>query len=438
MTFQGGLELELKADRFQAGAKQVEQSLDRVSTTAAKTTAAVGQVGTQLNKAFTAQSGAAAAQGIEQTVTSIGRMNVAAAGFGAAHTAANVGRFVRELREISSNTQIVTRDVYGMVTSTRQAGGVWTALGSVIKAHPLLTIATVISAAAGAMSLFGNKTDEAAEKFEQLAASMRKAQLDEKTARYLGISPLNAQSAQINSLFESLSNALGQGGDTTVGQLQDLGGFGSRGALLSQLAQLGNQQAAEFSASGKLPQRVVGYSGQLGTPYYEPIQTGEFTVTAEQQRELLRQRYRELLGETDTLRRSERSVGGGGTAPGYGDGSLLRTGQDNRFTGSFDRVRINPEHQASIERETQRQIENQERALESARELKFITDQIGGTLGDAAADFALGLGSARQIMAGLLADLIRSGFRQGFQGLVGAIGGAFGGTGTGETFTQQP
>jgi hypothetical protein len=99
-------------------------------------------------------------------------------------------------------------DMKGVTSATGSATTVFGSLGAVMKAHPLMTIATVLAGAAAAMAIFSNDTGEAADEFDRLAESMEKARMS-KAARELlglGIGPaLQQQQTQLISVAEQLA-----------------------------------------------------------------------------------------------------------------------------------------------------------------------------------------------------------------------------------------
>lgn len=111
---------------------------------------------------------------------------------------------------------------------------------------------------------------------------------------------------------------------------------------------------------------------------------------------------------------------------GYDIDTYLTMGRDRqRLMDQQDEERVRlKEKQAKLDAKNARMAkENMDRLIESGQ-------RFGETIGDAVADLALGLGSARQIMAALVADFARSGIRNIFGQIGGAIAGGFGTTQT--------
>ena len=151
--------------------------------------------GRNMSAAFAATGGGLAiTHGLEGIAGGLRSGSGAMATFAASQALLDLGRFAEDMK--------------GVTAATGGATSIFGTLGAVMKAHPLMTIATVLAGAAAAMSIFSDDTSEAADEFDRLAESMEKARMS-KAARELlglGIGPaLQQQQTQLISVAEQLA-----------------------------------------------------------------------------------------------------------------------------------------------------------------------------------------------------------------------------------------
>ena len=414
-----GLELELRVDQFNRNAKSATDALKEVGTQAVNTQTTVSTAASKVTNAFAVgTSGISAASAIASTASSVRSLNSEMAVLSGSRALLELGRLGSELGTISTRGGLVGRVLGGVATIAARTG-------------PWIALAGAVVSVGSAFFGMSKNADTATKAIEKQSKALQE---------------LIARSAGLN-----IAAGYGQGDPrTTVGGIA-----GALGTLRTSKEYVvgGSDAAGLFGLSEAEFRRTASYLGVEGAERRRKIQfvdpltretslvdgstydrssfgTGEVVSVGEY---LLRQRRSQLPSQY-------------AGSDGFGDGSLLRTdggqvGYTDPSLRSFrSGVTINVEQQATVDRENKRQLEQQQRALEAARELKATTDAIGATLGDAAADFAQGLATGRQIMLGLIADAARLGFRAGFQGLAGSVGGLFGTSGTQgapETFVNQ-
>lgn len=393
------LELVLDATGMQRGAQQAEASLKGVQVTAEKTQASVTALGGGLRNTFQAVQGVSqVGQGIASTARAFEGANIAAGAFAASFTLLEIGKTAKDFRDMGSTVTTVTHDIYGMATSMTRAATAFEILGTVVKAHPLLTVATVIGAAAGLMALFSNNTKSAAQSFDELASSMAKARLDEDTARFLGVSG-NKKSDELSRLFAltqyarspSAQDSLYRPG-LTVSGLQNLLSETDRDRLLTELNRAGNPYALRALETGETPS--IG-SREMGIPNI-PVRNAEL-------QQLLRNRYRDL---------STAPTGGPATGRMQFPGWMIPTqpfGTPDKLGLGVGRdyVSISAAQQKDIDRDNAQQAA--ERIAESMERAARSAEQIGGAFGAAAFDVLAGVQSLRQALLGIVSSLGRQG-----------------------------
>ena len=201
------------------------------------------------------------------------------AAFAASQALLDLGRFAEDMKSVSS--------------ATGQATSVFGTLGTIIRAHPLMTIATVLAGAAAAMAIFTSDTEEAADEFERLGQAMEKVRLGRGAAELLGLSQLTeAQRAQ-----QGVRDVATQfmAGPMTYGQMATALGIGPvRNLLALQQAGGAGLPEAEF--------RQVGGGGRLGAITEAQVPVAEQRVTREAARAILRTLYTQLKSEADQLK----------------------------------------------------------------------------------------------------------------------------------------
>ena len=289
------LELAVDARPMQRGAQEATQALDGVSKAAERTTAAVEETaqaatgvgraaaaassdvrkisqaatdasksvanaGASMRAAFQATGGSIqVAGGIAQTAKAFGELNVAAAAFGSSRALLEIGKTVEDFRELAA--------------TVGKTGSVFQTLGAIVKANPLLTIATVLGSIGSLMSIFGDNTKKAAEAFEDLGTAMSKARMDAATAAYWGATGPGTQGQQ-QALFEAVGRA------RTTGAGINLREFGTGPGQIGYGA-----QAARYLAQQGTPQQQAAAQEYLRTGGYQaPVYTEGGQFVGRQQR----------------------------------------------------------------------------------------------------------------------------------------------------------
>ncbi len=360
------LELVIDATGMQRGAQQAETALKGVTTTAEKTATSVQSTGRALNNAFQTTSGVSQiGQGIAQTAAAFGQLNLAAGAFSASRTLLEIGKTVQDFQQMRAG-----------ITG---ASGAMATFGAVLRAHPLLTIATVIGAAASVMALFGSNTKKTAGAFDDLAASMNKARLDEETRAFLGAERGSPQD-EMRRLYDVAFQLRREGPGTrtqprtfSLADVQEMVGASSRGGL-----------ATEFGVSS--PPREV--------PGFENFDLGAVQIPQEDVLNWVRQRYQRLARPSSSGGAWNRSLGGDADPLGsgaYGSGSI--TGGDMALR----------EQLAKDSEMAARQI------AESMAQAAAYAASIGASLGAGVFDVLAGIQSWRQALANLVNSIARQG-----------------------------
>jgi hypothetical protein len=419
------LELGLDARPMEQGAAQAKRAIDSVSDSALKSQQAI-------SKAFQTTGGAVqVAGGIAQTAKAFSDLNVAAGAFGASRALLEIGRTVQDFRELSARTQEVTRSyqvleavgdglgtrVLRTVNDTTQVTiSRWSTLGTILRAHPLMTLVTVLSTIGGLMSVFSSNTKEAASSFDQLAAAMQKAKLDASTRAYLGL-PQDA-SGQQQALFQAIQDVQrtgqgmnlqqfgpgGVGGGADVARYLVARGTEAQQAAAREYMRTGGQNVTRYYAAGMQGTQVTQFERGLPSVQLSPEQT----------QEVLRARYRALQPQTVPTQ-----VGGG---PNYGVQSALEQ--------SVQMASVLATYKKREVEDAQRVAENMERAANYA-------GNIGSTVGAAFADVLMKTTTLRQAFAGIVASIARQGLADIggaiFRGAVGGLTATQGRANTGMT-----
>lgn len=343
------LELAIDATGMQRGQQQAESALKGVQDAATKTQASVTAMGGSLRNTFQVVGGVSqVGQGIAQAASAFSSLNLTAGAFASS----------RVLLEISKTTQ----DFREMALATTGATSAWSVLGTVIRTHPILTLATVLGAAAGLMALFSSNTKQAASSVDTLAASMQKIRLDEQTRMFLGARPRGSED-ELSHLFGVTSQLLREGPGTatqprtySLADVQQMVGARSLGGLATDL-------------------RVPTYDRTV--PGFENFDLGAVRIPQEDVLNWVRGRYQRLSARP--------SQPGAGYDYSYQRQATFGLEGD---MASGDRTT------AAIEAARQME-EAMARSAEYAR-------QIGGSLGAAVWDVAAGLQGWRQAVLSII------------------------------------
>jgi hypothetical protein len=361
------LELGLDARPMEQGAAQAKRAIDSVSDSALKSQAAI-------SKAFQTTGGAVqVAGGIAQTAKAFSELNVSAGAFGASRALLEIGKTVQDFREL--------RGAVGA------SGSAFSVLGTILRAHPLMTLVTVLSTIGGLMSLFSRNTKEAASSFDQLAASMQKAQLSNRARQALGLPTTNQGQADViaQAMERSLAGEAfnlqqfgpqGYGGGADVARYLATRGTEAQQAAAREYLRTGGQNVTRYYAAGMQGTQVTQF--QRGLP--------NVPLTPSQAQDVLRMRYESLQPQQVEVQT--------GTGDRYGVGSALE-----QATQMASIVALNEKRKLEA---SQRITENMERAANYA-------GNIGSTVGAAFADVLMKTTTLRQAFAGIVASIARQG-----------------------------
>lgn len=396
------LELLLQANRLNEDAERAKRSLDGIKDSAVRTETAVAGAGKSMSAAFQTAGGAVQlAGGVQQVATAFQTANLAAASLGSA-------RFLVELGQTA-------RDFSALRTAVGATGGVFTTLGAIIRANPLLTLATVLAGVATAMGLFGSKTAEAGAQIDiakQKADSFRNSLQSIATAAASGQSLAGAVRGFLANTDSSRN-------------LQNLR-FGQ--ASLSDFA----FADPRFRGATTDPDRGREFISIASLRAIIPL------IDNEAGEGLLRTRRGRLSGgtaEEDLVERSEFDR--------YLRERLRRGGFDEGFQTSLSPAPATPA--GSVSATAVRQFgttddeflaqarvdyntDQQEQAAARMREMVESARQVGAYLGDAFFDAVSGAQSVRQVLAAIVSDFARQGTRSIFSSIAGSIAGGFGQT----------
>lgn len=446
------LEIAVDARGVEQGLRQANKALDETAQKADRAEREVKQMGQashvagrDMGAAFAATGGGLAiTHGLEGISSGFRSGNSAMAAFAASQALLDLGRFAEDMKSVSA--------------ATGQATTVFGTLGTIIKAHPLMTIATVLAGAAAAMAIFTSDTEEAANEFERLGQAMEKVRLGRGAAELLGLSQLTqAQRAQ-----QGVQDVATQfmAGPMTYGQMATALGIGPvRNLLALQQAGGAGLPAPEF--------RQVGGGGRLGAITEAQVPIAEQRVTREAAQAILRTLYKQLQTEAEELKaRGPAAIGaaapgqpfsifdvgqagapftrGGVLYPqGFGTGQALmrQPGGPGTFnyqppsgpglSGGMGMVGYGIN--MGMQTLTQMQAFANEQALEAEnrmRELVSLGETFGQTIGDAFFRVAEGTMTARQAMAELVRQFAQMAAQSAFRGIGAQVFGGFGPTQT--------
>jgi hypothetical protein len=467
------LEIAVDARGVTQGLQQANRALDETAQKADRAEREVKQIGQtssvagrDMGAAFAATGGGLAiTNGLVGISDGFRSANSSLAAFAAAQALLDLGRFAEDMK--------------GVTAATGQTTSIWSTLGTIIKAHPLMTIATVLAGAAAAMGIFSGETEEAADEMERLGAAMEKAQASQYVQQVLGLSQepgVRGRQAAVIGALETYQQGAQRG------QFQTFGQFGATlGLTPQQLEERLGRAGPEVRMA--MP-TGLDFTGQY-TPFEErrvPRQAAEFIV---------RQLYRELLTEAQELQRAPGMglMGYGidrmmavaqrtreGLAAGGAGGQFQMTGQvaDSGFSifdvgqagGAFARGGVvyprgfgtgqalmrrpgfpgtfgyEPPAGAPVgglgmtgymmdvgmQTAAQMQAMANEQAAEAEnrmRELVALGENFGQTIGDAFMRVADGTMSAKQAMAELVRQFAQIAAQNAFRGIGGAVAGSF-------------
>lgn len=469
------LELAVDSSGVKAGLVDANRALDETAKKADRAEKEVRDLGDKSAKAGKNMSAAFAATGGGLAVThglsgiadGFRRADGSMAAFAASQALLDMGRMAEDMK--------------GVAGATGQATSMFSKMGAIMKAHPIMTIAALLAAAATAMSMFGGETEEAADDMERLADAMEKVRVGRDASQLLGISqlsPAQQEQSNVRSLAESFI-ASQQTGGMTYGQMA--GGLGSN-YQPSSLLQL---QEIAGVMKGPSPKRRKARTKGFASEYsYVDVPLSEQQVSQEAAQAILRSIYGRVSAEVTKLQAKTPPGGGGGLPPSiagaqaplgfplpsaesvtrqtfggnfpnagqpfymngiqypgsYGTGSMLM-----RQPGGPGTFGYQPAQQTTQEGETLNYADieaerNQAmaEANQNMQELIMKGEQFGQTIGDAFMRVADGTMTAKQAMAELVRTFAQMGAQGVFKSIGGAVAGGFGTTQTQETYNNNP
>lgn len=393
------LELGIDARPMVQGAQQAQQALDGVAKAAQKTTTevekttkaaadagkAVSQSGAAMRAAFQATGGSIqVAGGIAQTAKAFGELNIAAAAFGSSRALLEIGKTIQDFKELGA--------------TVGKTSSIFATLGMVVRANPLLTIATVLGSIGSLMSIFSDNTKKATSSFNELAAAMEKARLSERARAALGL-PVTRQ-GQADVIGQAMERSLA--GDQFNLQQFGRGGLGGGADVARYLVAQGTpaQQAAarEYLQTGgyTLQTYNVAASGPYASPSGKPLFVPglpNVALTPTQTQDVLRMRYESLTAQPAA------APAAGGMAGGSTFGSF-QGGVDTAFKNALVSAQLIQEYE-------RRKVEAAKQTEENMRRAADYAANIGGQLGSAFADVLMKTTTLRQAFASIVASIAR-------------------------------
>lgn len=279
----------------------------------------------------------------------------------------------------------------------------FTALKAVMKAHPILTIASIVSAAVTAFSYLSSAIGETSDSYESLGASMRRARLDEEAAAVFGLDRVAPSEGSARAVIEEYK-AMRESGNINLYSLSK-----ASGRPVDELA----AYMANLTGEEKYYEVLRGRGAYIGTdpnvgPMYKPIDTKSISVPQDIAGDIMYQQYYDLNRRAGQIKAA---TGDASSSVGMPYDSAI-----NAAIGS------GVSNAAAITAQVQAQSEA---AMRNMEQLKQLGADFGASLGDAFYQVAAGTASARQAMAALIADFARMGMRQAFSGLGSSVFGGF-------------
>ena len=411
------LELAMDNTGLLRGQQQAEAALRGVQVAADKTQQSVTSIGGGIRNTFQAVQGVSqVGQGINSVARSFGDLNIAMGTFAASRTLLEIGKTADDFRQMAGTVTTTTTNMLGITTTTTRAASAFQVLRAAMLAHPILTVATALGAAASIMALFSGSTKSAAASFDELATSMNKVHLDERVARLLGL-PVGVKS-ELSGIQQGIGSVLDrvQKGDKTftVGEIGPAGGIGEAD-LLRYLRLKGNKEADEYIRTGQIIKETA--HGRFDRTIYKD--RGDVELDSRQALDYLIGQYKWFAG-----RRPEEAPSGVpqpvvGLSHKYDvvpPGSYDMQDPYNLgirpygATGTGDYVSISPMQQSQVDAENRAAYyEKINQAMERAA---GYAAQIGSSLGGAVYDVLAGIQGWRQALASIIQSFAKQGLSE--------------------------
>lgn len=428
------LELAVDSSGVKAGLVDANRALDETAKKADRAEKEVRDLGDKSAKAGKNMSAAFAATGGGLAVThglsgiadGFRRADGSMAAFAASQALLDMGRMAEDMK--------------GVAGATGGATSMFSKMGAIMKAHPIMTIAALLAAAATAMSLFGGETAEAADDMERLADAMEKVRIGREASQLLGISqlsPAQQEQSNVRSLAESFIASQRTGGMT----------YGQMAGAMGEDYDVGRLLAMQRGAGVPIPQPKFGQLPQAIGGGQALIQLDERLVSQEAAQAILRSIYGEVSAEVTKLQAKTPGGGGGGLPSSIAAESPYLTpaqlagmpGTPNWNQTAFNQqafggineggALISGERFGEIEADRNQAIAE---ANQNMQELIMKGEQFGQTIGDAFMRVADGTMTAKQAMAELVRTFAQMGAQSVFKSIGGAVAGSFAPTQTQE------
>ena len=424
------LEMAVDSRGVKVGLAEANRALDETAKKADKAEKEVTQLGDKSKTAGRNMSAAFAATGGGLAVThglagmsdGFRRGSASMTAFAASQALLDMGRMAEDMK--------------GVTSATGGTMSVFSKLGMVMKAHPIMTIATVLAGAASVMQIFGGETEEAATEMDRLATAMEKVRVGREAAQLLGISQLGpAQQTRQNVISAAEMYQAGGGTMTYADMARSLGIPMGRLMGIQQAAGAGMPQVLS-RATNVAPLSGYGAGYQSTLSQMEPFPIAEQAVPRQAAQAILRRIYGSIQSEIKQLQPGAASgaragvtgAGVGGDAS-YGTGALLMRRAGDPGTP------LTPEELRSgfwgSEHVTAKAEQNMDQLIRQG-------EQFGQTIGDAFMRIAQGTTTARQAMAQLISQFAQAAASGIFRQIGGAVAGGFAPTQTQTTANVDP
>lgn len=415
-----GLEISMNADQLIRVAEQSKQALAGMAKAADQTAASVGKVGQEFDKAAKTigPSGGGAGGGSGGGGGGGASGGGGSSGTGLAARISGVTGAMSGLRSVVGATSFsqlsfevgkLYDDFQGLKAGLGSTATGFGALKAVMKAHPILTIASIVSAAVTAFSYLSSAIGETADSYDSLGASMRKARLDEEAAAVFGLDRVAPAEGSARAVIEEYK-AMREAGNINLYSLSR-----ASGRPVDEIA----SYMANLTGEEKYYEVLRGRGAYIGTdpnvgPMYKPIDTKSISVPQDIAGDIMYQRYYDLNKRAGQIK-----------ASGSGTASMFYGPTREEAGVQAERI-ADEQRQAALE------------AQQAMEELKNDAKELGNYMGDAFYNAVSGAQSLRQVVSSIISDFARMASRQAFSGMFQSIAGGFGGTASQGQFQGPP
>ncbi len=464
------LELAVDSSGVKAGLVDANRALDETAKKADRAEKEVRDLGDKSAKAGKNMSAAFAATGGGLAVThglsgiadGFRRADGSMAAFAASQALLDMGRMAEDMK--------------GVAGATGEATSMFSKMGAIMKAHPIMTIAALLAAAATAMSIFSNDTDDATESVDILGEAIKDLEARSKTQLALSSGMVSGAAPRLSAVSKGYE-AIERRGYQSQFSMQDL--YRESGVPIAELQRQASQIGAPIVGSGgtatmsrevaqellkavykdlqgilAIERSGVGASFSLGVTgmprarvpdtygppmpdQLPPTSTEAVTNAAQSISDQITAWYGAPLGPPQPTSAAslnalspQQLAGMSGTLDPQFNLSSFR---QKSFGGGG--ALISGERYAEVETERNQAIAE---ANQNMQELIMKGEQFGQTIGDAFMRVADGTMTAKQAMAELVRTFAQMGAQSVFKSIGGAVAGGFGTTQTQETYNNNP